>query len=203
MKIICIGRNYVEHIEELKNEVPAEPVFFLKPDTAILPAGRAFYLPDFSKEIHHEIELILRISKEGKNIADEFAHRYYDAISVGLDFTARDIQEKQKSKGLPWEPAKAFDHSAPLGEFIPVESLPDKTAISFSLNRNGVLVQAGDSKRMIHRFGALISFVSKYITLRKGDVIFTGTPSGVGPVKGGDELEGFLNGQKLLHVSVK
>ena len=144
MKIICIGRNFVEHAHELKNEVPTDPVFFLKPDTAILPAGRSFYLPEFSSDIHHEVELVLKICKEGKHIAEEFAHRYYDKITVGLDFTARDVQQRQKEKGLPWEPAKAFDHSAPVGEFVSITDLKDRNAIPFNLSKNGVIVQEGN-----------------------------------------------------------
>ena len=186
MKIICIGRNYVKHIEELKNEMPAEPVFFLKPDTALLNKGNAFFIPGFSKEIHHEIEIVLKICKEGKNIAKEFASRYFDMITVGLDFTARDIQDKQKAKGLPWEPAKAFDNSAPVGEFADYQSLNNKNVISFSLNKNGQQVQEGNSSLMIHSFSEIISFVSCYITLKKGDLIFTGTPSGVGHVQNGE-----------------
>ena len=203
MKIICIGRNYVEHAVELNNEIPTDPVFFLKPDTAILPADRAFYLPDFSKDIHHEIELVIRITKEGKNILPEFSHRYYDQMTVGLDFTARDVQQRQKEKGLPWEPAKAFDHSAPVGTFIDIADLPDKNKIHFRLYKNGTIVQDADSTLMIHTVGAIISFVSTYITLRKGDLIFTGTPKGVSRIKPGDVLEGELEGKKVLRVEVK
>ncbi len=202
MKIICIGRNYVAHAQELKNEVPTEPVFFLKPDTAILPPGRAFYLPDFSNDIHHEAELVLKICKEGKNIAEEFAHRYYDQISVGLDFTARDIQQRQKEKGLPWEPAKAFDHSSPVGKFIPISSVKDPTTFAFHMTKNGASIQSGTIQEMIFSFDKIISYVSKYITLRKGDLIFTGTPKGVGPVKAGDELVLFLEGEQLLSVKI-
>ncbi len=203
MKIICIGRNYVEHAAELNNEIPTEPVFFLKPDTAILPPDRAFYLPDFSKDIHHEIELVVRITKEGKNILPEFSHRYYDQMTVGLDFTARDIQQKQKEKGLPWEPAKAFDHSAPVGTFLDISDLPDKKKIHFRLYKNGTIVQDADSTLMIHTVDTIISFVSTYITLRKGDLIFTGTPKGVSQIKPGDVLEGELEGKKVLRVEVK
>lgn len=202
MKIICIGRNYVEHAKELNNAIPGEPVFFMKPDTAILPVGRAFYLPDFSKDIHHEIELVLKISKEGKKISEEFAHRYFDQISVGIDFTARDIQQKQKEKGLPWEPAKAFDHSAPCGEFISFKELKDPENIQFHLNINGKTVQMGNCNLMIFNFAKVISYVSQFITLRKGDLIYTGTPSGVGAVKENDLLECFLEGKKMLEVKV-
>lgn len=203
MKIICIGRNYVDHALELQNEVPAEPVFFLKPDTAVLPADRAFYIPEFSQDIHHEIELVYRISKEGKHIAEEFAHRYYDQITVGIDFTARDVQQMQKSKGLPWEPAKAFDHSAPVGKWVTFQSLKNKSKIDFSLKKNGHTVQEADSTLMIHSIDKIIAFVSRYITLRKGDLIFTGTPKGVSAVKAGDLLEGFLEGECLLKVEVR
>lgn len=203
MKIICIGRNYVEHALELKNEVPTEPVFFLKPDTAILPEQRPFYVPDFSKEIHHEIELVLKICKEGKNIAPEFASRYFDQITVGIDFTARDIQQKQKEKGLPWEPAKAFDHSAPIGKFISFNSLANPQSIRFHLDKNGNTVQTGSSDLMIHSFEKMISYVSQFITLRKGDLIFSGTPKGVAQVNPGDVLNCYLEDQLLLTVEVK
>ncbi len=203
MKIICIGRNYVKHIEELNNAIPEEPVFFLKPDTALLPKDNAFYIPGFSNDIHHEIELVLRICKEGKNIQEEFAHRYYDSITVGIDFTARDIQQKQKEKGLPWEPAKAFDNSAPVGTMIGFNELKNKSEIKFELILNGKTVQAGNSKLMLHSFDKIISFVSGYITLRKGDLIFTGTPEGVSRVKPGDLLEGFLEKEKLLSVNIR
>lgn len=203
MKIICIGRNYVEHAQELKNEIPAEPVFFMKPDTAILPKGRDFYLPDFSNDIHHEVELVIRICKEGKHVAEEFAGNYYDAITVGLDFTARDIQQRQKEKGLPWEPAKAFDSSAPMGDFMNVAELENKSDIRFSLKRNGNTVQSGQSSLMIFSFEKIIAFVSRYVTLRKGDFIFTGTPKGVGRVEAGDKLEAFLGERKLLEVKIR
>lgn len=202
MKIICIGRNYVAHAQELKNEVPTTPVFFLKPDTALLPPGRDFYLPDFSNDIHHEAELVLKICKDGKNIEPNFAHRYYDQITVGLDFTARDIQQKQKEKGLPWEPAKAFDHSAPVGQFVPVSSLKDPSTIAFHMTKNGDTVQSGTIHEMIFSFDAIISYVSRFITLRKGDLIFTGTPQGVGPVAQGDVLELFLEGESRLKVRI-
>jgi acylpyruvate hydrolase len=203
MKIICIGRNYVEHALELKNEVPSEPVWFMKPDTALLAKGKDFFLPDFSKDIHHEVELVLRICKEGKHIAEEFAGKYYDQVTVGLDFTARDIQQRQKEKGLPWEPAKAFDWSAPVGDFIPVEKIKNRNEIAFSLKKNGSIVQEGQSSLMIFSFEKIIANVSRYVTLRKGDFIFTGTPKGVGRIEVGDKLEAFLEGEKLLTVNVK
>jgi hypothetical protein len=175
MKIICIGRNYVKHALELNNEIPGEPVFFLKPDTALLPKGQAFYIPSFSSDIHHEIEIVLRICKEGKNISEEFASRYYDSVTVGIDFTARDIQQRQKEKGLPWEPAKAFDHSAPVGNVIKLGELKDRKNILFHLDVNGKTVQKGSSELMINSFEKIISYVSKFITLRKSDLIFTGS----------------------------
>ena len=203
MKFICIGRNYVKHALELNNEIPGEPIFFLKPDTALLPIGQAFYIPGFSSEIHHEIEIVLRICKEGKNISEEFASRYYDALTVGIDFTARDIQKKQKEKGLPWEPAKAFDHSAPVGTIVSFNDLKNKNKILFHLDINGKTVQDGDSSLMINSFEKIISYVSKFITLRKGDLIFTGTPEGVSQVNAGDFLECFLEDKCLLKVRVK
>ncbi len=203
MKIICIGRNYVEHAQELKNEVPTEPVFFLKPDTALLPKQRNFYLPEFSNDIHHEVELVLKICKEGKHIDEKFAHRYYDEISVGIDFTARDIQQKQKEKGLPWEAAKAFDHSAPVGAFISHNKLSDLQQINFHLDINGKTVQQGNNELMIFSFDKIISYVSKFITLKKGDLIFTGTPKGVGQVHANDLLEAYLEDIKLLTVKVQ
>jgi acylpyruvate hydrolase len=203
MKIICIGRNYVDHIHELQNEVPSAPVIFLKPDTAQLPAKHAFFIPDFSKDVHHEAELVIRICKSGKNIDEKFAHRYYDAITVGIDFTARNIQQKQKEKGLPWEIAKAFDHSAPVGEFVPLTDLKDKSNILFHLNCNDTTVQQGSSKLMIYSFDKIIAYASQFFTLKKGDLIFTGTPKGVAAVKAGDKLEAYLEDKKVLSVNVK
>lgn len=203
MKIICIGRNYVEHAAELKNEVPGEPVFFMKPDTALLPQGKDFYIPDFSNDIHHEVELVLRICKEGKHIAEEFASKYFDQITVGLDFTARDVQQRQKEKGLPWEPAKAFDSSAPAGSFISLDEIKNVKDINFELKKNGATVQSGQSSLMLFSFEKIIAFVSQYVTLRKGDFIFTGTPKGVSRIEAGDQLEAFLEGKSLLKVDVK
>jgi acylpyruvate hydrolase len=203
MKIICIGRNYVDHIQEFKNEVPSAPVIFLKPDTALLPKRNPFYIPDFSKDVHHEAELVIRISKAGKNIAEKFAHRYFDAITVGIDFTARDVQQKQKDKGLPWEIAKAFDHSAPLGEFVLISELRDKKKIGFHLNCNGKTVQKGNSELMIYSFDRIIEYSSQFFTLKKGDFIFTGTPKGVSAVKVNDKLEAYLEDKKVLSVNVK
>ncbi len=203
MKIICIGRNYAAHIEELKNEKPGQPVVFLKPDTALLKGGAPFYYPDFSTNIHHEIELVLKISKEGKYIQPQFAHRYFEEIGLGIDFTARDLQDQCKAKGLPWEIAKAFNGSAPIGEFKSVTELGDLTNIDFHLEINGKLKQKGNTSLMLFDFATIISYVSQFFTLKKGDLIYTGTPAGVGPVQKGDELIGFIGNEKMLHVEVK
>lgn len=197
MKIICIGQNYAKHVKELNNEIPGEPVFFLKPDTAILRKNRPFYLPDFSNDLHHEVELVLKIDKLGKNISKHFASRYYSSVGLGIDFTARDLQRDLRSKGLPWEKAKAFDSSAAISdEFIPVEDL-EKNDIAFSLDINGETRQEGNSNDMIFGFDVIIEHVSKFFTLKQGDLIYTGTPAGVGPVKIGDRLQGFI-GDKLM-----
>jgi acylpyruvate hydrolase len=203
MKIICIGRNYTEHAKELKNPVPKKPVFFLKPDTSLLIRNRPFYYPDFSSDIHYELELVLKINKNGKNISTEFAPDYYHEIGLGIDFTARDLQQECKEKGLPWEVAKAFDHSAAISEFVPLDSLPDQNKISFRLDLNGQTVQKGLSTDMIFNFNTLIAYVSKFITLRAGDLLFTGTPEGVGPVKIGDKLQGYLEDKLLLGCEIK
>ncbi|MFC3414357.1 fumarylacetoacetate hydrolase family protein [Algoriphagus hitonicola] len=203
MKIICIGRNYAAHIEELKNETPGNPVVFLKPDTALLKSGAAFYYPDFSKNIHHEAELVLKISKEGKYIQKEFAHRYFEEIGLGIDFTARDLQDQCKAKGLPWEIAKAFNGSAPIGDFLPVSEFENLKNIDFQLTINGEVKQKGNTSLMLFDFGTIIEYVSQFFTLKKGDLIYTGTPAGVGPVQIGDRLEGFIGTQKLLDFEVK
>lgn len=203
MKIICVGRNYREHARELNNPVPAQPVIFLKPDTAALRDNRDFYFPEFSTDIHHEVEVVLRVCKEGRHIHSKFASGYYDAIGLGIDFTARDIQQTHKEKGLPWELAKAFDHAAPISELRPKEDFGDLYALEFRLDRNGETVQRGDTKDLLFSFEEIVVFVSQYITLRKGDLIFTGTPAGVGPVAVGDHLEGFLNGEKLLDFNIR
>jgi acylpyruvate hydrolase len=205
MKIICIGRNYADHATELGNSIPSEPLFFLKPDSAILAHRHPFYLPDWSQEIHYEVELLVRISKLGKSIAPEFAHRYYDAISLGIDFTARDIQAEVKAKGHPWEKAKAFDGSAVISrEWLPLDS-NQKGVLNkhFRLERNGEVVQQGKSKDMLFDIDQLIAYVSKFMTLKLGDVIFTGTPSGVGPVTPGDNLEGFLEDRSMFRVPIR
>ncbi|MFZ9942734.1 MAG: fumarylacetoacetate hydrolase family protein [Bacteroidia bacterium] len=203
MKIICVGRNYAEHAKELNNPVNDQPVIFMKPDTAPLVGKLPFFIPDFSKDVHHEAEIVVRINKTGKNIEEKFAHRYYDELTIGIDFTARDIQSELKSKGLPWELAKAFDGSAPFGSFISKESALEEGAIPFHLLKNGAMVQHGKSSEMIFSIDRIISFVSQYFTLKIGDLIFTGTPKGVGPVKAGDLLEGFIGNQRLLEVKVR
>ncbi len=203
MKIICIGRNYASHIEELKNERPPEPVVFMKPDSAVLLKQHPFVIPEFSEDVHHEIEIIVKISKVGKYIEPKFAHKYYDEISVGIDFTARDLQEKLKAKGLPWEKAKAFDGSAVIGEFLPKSNFVSLENITFELTNNNNAVQKGNSSLMLWNIDELISYVSQYFTLKIGDIIFTGTPAGVAAVKPDDVLEGFLEGQKLFRIQVK
>ncbi|QCR21199.1 fumarylacetoacetate hydrolase family protein [Pontibacter sp. SGAir0037] len=203
MKILAIGRNYAEHIAELKNEVPDEPVIFFKPDTAILRNNEPFYYPEYSQDIHHEIELILRISREGKNIDAKFASKYYDSIGLGIDFTARDLQSKAKAKGLPWTLAKGFNGSAPVSEFLPLTDFPDLHNINFRLDVNGSTKQEGNSKMMLNTFDAIIAYISRFITLKTGDIVFTGTPAGVGPVKIGDRLEGYVEDKKLLDFEVK
>lgn len=203
MKILAVGRNYSEHIRELNNDKPEEPIIFMKPDTAILKNNAPFYHPDFSSNIHHEVELLLRISKEGKNIEEKFAHKYFDAIGIGIDFTARDLQEKAREKGLPWTLAKGFNGSAPVSEFLPLAQFTDLKNINFSLKINGTEKQKGNSALMLFSFETIISYISKFILLKKGDIIFTGTPSGVSKVSIGDRLEAFIENQKLLNIEVK
>ena len=203
MKIIAIGRNYAEHAKELNNPVPTTPVIFLKPDTALLKDNKPFYHPDFSDDIHYELEVVLKICKEGKHIAEKFASNYFGEIGLGIDFTARDIQAKHKEKGLPWELAKAFDNSAPVSIFLPKTDFEDLYNLSFELKVNGESRQNGDTKDLLFSFENIISFVSQYITLKKGDLIFTGTPAGVGKVNRGDKLEASLEGRQLLNFDVK
>ena len=203
MKILAIGRNYAEHIAELNNQIPDEPVIFFKPDTALLKNNDPFYYPDFSQDIHHEVEIILRISKEGKNIGAKFASKYFDAIGLGIDFTARDLQAKAKSKGLPWTLAKGFNGSAPVSEFLLLSEFPDLTNLNFRLLVNGQEKQNGNTSMMLNSFEDMLAYMSRFITLKKGDIIFTGTPSGVGPVKIGDRLEGFIEDKKLLDFEIK
>ncbi len=203
MKIICIGRNYLEHARELNNPVPESPVFFMKPDSALLINNKPFFYPAFSNQIHYEAEIVLKICRLGKSIAERFAHRYYDSITVGIDFTARDLQDKCKKAGHPWEIAKAFDQSAVLNEFIPIESVPDRNSINFKLDINGKTVQNGNTSEMIFSFDRIISYVSTFITLKTGDLIFTGTPAGVGPVQKEDRLTASVEGKVLLDFYIK
>ena len=203
MKIICVGRNYAEHAKELNNPVNEKPVIFMKPETATITGRLPFFIPDFSNDVHHEAEIVVRINKTGKNIEERFANRYYDDVTIGIDFTARDVQSELKSKGLPWELAKAFDGSAPFGKFIPKEEAFVDGCIDFHLLKNGEMVQKGKTSDMIFSIDRVISFVSGFITLKKGDLIFTGTPKGVGPVQKGDSLEGFIGDRKLLDLKVR
>lgn len=203
MKLICIGRNYTEHIEELKNEKPTDPVVFLKPDTAILLKKQPFFIPDFSQDVHHEVEILVKIKKVGKHIEEKFAHTYYDEIGLGIDFTARDLQSKLKEKGLPWEKAKAFDGAAVVGDFISKTEFSNINNINFHLNNNGNVVQQGNTSFMLWKIDALIEYVSKYFTLKIGDIIFTGTPAGVSKVNPNDELEGFIENKKVFSVKIK
>ncbi|MDQ6531555.1 fumarylacetoacetate hydrolase family protein [Flavobacterium sp. LHD-85] len=203
MKIICVGRNYANHIEELKNERPSEPVVFMKPDSAVLLKQHPFVIPEFSEDVHHEVEIIVKINKVGKYIEPKFAHKYYDEISVGIDFTARDLQSKLKEKGLPWEKAKAFDGSAVIGDFLPKDNFVSMENLNFELRTNGEIVQKGNSSMMLWKIDELISHVSQFFTLKIGDIIFTGTPAGVAAVKPNDVLEGFLEDKKLFRIQVK
>ena len=203
MKIICIGRNYAEHAKEMKSEVPTEPVFFMKPDTALLKDNEPFYFPDFTNDLHHEIEVVLKISKVGKHIAEAFAHKYYEELSVGIDFTARDLQAQCKAKGLPWEKAKSFDGSAPIGKFVKKSELGDLQNLHFDLSINNELRQKGNTNDLLFSFDKVIAYVSQFVTLKVGDLIYTGTPEGVGPVAIGDKLKGTLNGEELFCFEVK
>ena len=203
MKIVCIGRNYVDHAKELKNPIPDEPLFFLKPQTAIQPKGHPFFIPDFSQEVHYEVELVIRIEKTGKHIEEQFSHKYYSKIGLGIDFTARDIQDQCKEYGLPWEKAKGFDGSAQISNTFIRKSDLKQDNINFHLRKNGNQVQLGNSKDMIFSFDEIISYISKFYTLKIGDLIYTGTPSGVGPVKKGDFLEGYIESQRMFKVLVK
>ncbi len=204
MKIICIGRNYVAHAQELNNDIPEEPVFFMKPDSSLLRNNEPFYIPSWTKEVHHEIELVIKINRVGKNIEKRFAYRYFDEIGLGIDFTARDVQNKLKDNGLPWEKSKAFDQSAVISTiFLDKTVFPVPEAIFFKLDKNGKSVQEGNSELMIFSFEEIISHVSKYVTLKIGDLIYTGTPAGVGPVRIGDHLEGYLEDKKLLDFMIK
>ena len=203
MKIICVGRNYSAHIEELDNQQPKDPVLFIKPDTSILQKKQPFYLPHFSREIHHEVELMVKIDRIGKHIAPNFAPKYYSQIGLGIDFTARELQSELKSKGLPWEKAKAFDGSALVGEWFPKTDFLDLNALSFRLDKNGATVQRGNTAQMLWKIDELIAFCSQYFTLKIGDLIFTGTPAGVGPVTEGDHLVGYLENREAFSLKIK
>lgn len=203
MKIICIGRNYAEHAKELNNDLPTEPVLFLKPKTALLADGKPMYYPEFTNDLHYECELVIRMSKNGKYIKEKFAHKYYNAMTLGLDFTARDLQEQQKKKGLPWEIAKAFDSSAAVGEFVPVPESMNMQELDFELQLNGETCQQGHTKDMIFNVNRIIEYASSFFTLNIGDLIFTGTPAGVGSLSVQDELNGYLQGKKVLSCTIK
>jgi len=203
MKLICIGRNYINHIAELKNEKPSDPVVFIKPDTAILLKKQPFFIPDYSKNIQHEVEVIIKINRVGKYIETNFAHKYYDHIGLGIDFTARDIQQKLKASGLPWEKAKAFDGSAVVGEWVPKSTFESLENISFSLKKNDVVVQSGNTQQMLWGIDAVIAYVSQFFTLKIGDIIFTGTPAGVGQVQAGDILKGYIENEEFFNIKVK
>ena len=203
MKLICIGRNYTDHIKELENKKPTDPVVFLKPDTAILLKNQPFFIPEFSDDVHHEVEILVKIKKVGKYIDKKFAHRYYDEIGLGIDFTARDLQASLKAKGLPWEKAKAFDGAAVIGKWLPKTKFSDVNDINFSLKKNNEVVQLGNTKLMLWKIDELIEYVSKYFTLKIGDIIFTGTPAGVGKVFANDLLVGYIEDQELFSIKVK
>ena len=203
MKLICIGRNYTKHIEELANEKPEHPVVFLKPDSAILLNQHPFVIPEFSNEIHHEVEILIKIKKLGKYIDTKFAHTYYDEIGLGIDFTARDLQSQLKEKGLPWEKAKAFDGAAVIGKWLPKDNFENVNAIGFSLEKNGVKVQDGNTTHMLWKIDELISYVSQFFTLKIGDIIFTGTPAGVGQVAIHDKLKGYIGDTEMFSINVK
>ena len=203
MKIICIGRNYAEHIKELANERPEEPVVFIKPDSSVLPKEQDFYIPDFTQDVHYEVEVLVKICKVGKHIEERFAHKYYNEIGLGIDFTARDLQSKLKQKGLPWEKAKGFDGSAVIGKWLPKSNFKDLNNLKFSLLKNNELVQEGNTSFMLWKIDELLAYVSKYFTLKKGDILYTGTPAGVGQIATNDYLSGKLEGQELFSVKIK
>jgi len=203
MKIICIGRNYVDHAKELNNPVPMEPVFFLKPDTALLPKKNPFVYPSFSKDIHHEIEIVIKINRLGKHIEEKFAHKYFNEIGVGVDFTARDLQQQCKEQGMPWEKAKAFDGSAPTSPFTTIDQFDDINNLDFSLQINGETKQVGNTKNMLFNFNQIIAYVSQFFTLKIGDLIYTGTPAGVGPIQINDKIDCFIEAKKMLSFNVK
>jgi 2-keto-4-pentenoate hydratase/2-oxohepta-3-ene-1,7-dioic acid hydratase in catechol pathway len=203
MKIFCVGRNYTDHAKELKNEIPDEPVIFMKPKSALLQPHTPFYYPEFTNELHYECELVLRIAKNGKYIQEKFANKYYDAVTAGIDFTARDIQDELKQKGLPWEKAKAWDNSAVIGKWLPFTGIKDKDKISFSLQKNKEVVQKGNSQDMLFDFDYIVSYISNFFSINIGDLIFTGTPAGVGEIVVGDEIEAFIEEASMLTLDVK
>ncbi len=203
MKIICVGWNYPDHNTEMKHESVGEPLIFMKPDSALLRENKPFFIPDFSKQVEYEVELVVRINRLGKNISEKFASRYYEEVALGVDFTARDLQQRQRALGAPWEIAKAFDNSAVISDFIPLSTLANAEGISFSLSKNGVEVQRGNTRDMLFSVNQIIAYVSQFFTLKIGDLIYTGTPAGVGPVVIGDHLEGFIEGNKMLNFFVK
>jgi len=203
MKLICIGRNYAAHIDELNNERPSEPVVFIKPDSSILPKEQDFYIPEFSNDVHYEVEVLVKIKKVGKHIAQQFAHKYYDEVSLGIDFTARDLQSSLKAKGLPWEKAKGFDGAAVVGKWIAKEKYENLDRLGFSLLKNGEIVQNGDTSLMLWKINELISYVSTYFTLKKGDILFTGTPAGVGKVVANDYLQGRIEDEQIFAINVR
>ncbi len=203
MKLICIGRNYTEHIKELENEKPTDPVVFLKPDTSILPENQPFFIPDFSNNVHHEVEILVKISKVGKHIDKKFAAKYYNEIGLGIDFTARDLQSELKTKGLPWEKAKAFDGAAVIGKWLSKNNFKNIDDINFSLHKNEAIVQQGNTNLMLWKIDELIEYISKYFTLKIGDIIFTGTPAGVGKVVANDKLIGYIENQELFSITIK
>lgn len=203
MKIICIGRNYINHAKELNNPIPVKPVFFIKPETALLKKNQPFFYPEFTQDLHHEVELVVKINKIGKHIQEQFAHKHYEEIGLGIDFTARDLQVQQKKKGLPWEVAKAFDHSAPIGDFISKSELGNLQNLNISLKKNEEVIQAGSTADMIFSIDQIIAYVSQFVSLKIGDLIFTGTPEGVGPVQIGDRLTGFLGEREMFSFEVK
>lgn len=203
MKIICIGRNYIDHAKELNNPVPKEPVFFIKPDTALLPKRNPFVYPSFTKDLHYEVEVVLRINRIGKHIEEKFAHKYYNEIGIGVDFTARDVQQQCKEKGLPWEKAKAFDFSAPTSDFVPIKNFKDINQLNFELKVNDELKQKGNTKDMLFNFNQIVAYISQFVTLKIGDYIYTGTPAGVGPININDKIACFIEGEKMLEFNVK
>lgn len=203
MKIVCIGLNYMDHIREMNNPIPEVPVFFFKPDSAIIKNNKPFYYPDFTKDLHYELEVVLKVNRLGRSISEKFAHRYFDEIGLGIDFTARDLQRQCKDKGMPWEISKAFDGSAPISEFVSKEKFANLNNLKFKLEKNDVVVQRGSTSDLIFNFDKIISYVSKFVTLRTGDLIFTGTPVGVGPVKIGDRLKGYLEDELMLDFNIK